>query len=338
MEALRYSSYGSPDEVLRLVDLESDSPGPGEVAIAVLAVPIHLKDLYFMTGRPGFRLPLPAIPGNQGFGRIIDIGSAVSGYDVGDPVHVLHCEPWTQPLRPGTWRGETVVPASSVFPSVDGNPMQMSLVSSSLISADLLLLSAMATLKGEWVIQNAANSSCGRFIIQLAKSRGIKTINVVRRRDFDEELTALGADVVILDDDELSTEVARITEGKMPSVALDAVGGASAGRLANCLASGGAVISYGMASGVVADIPSELLIFKGIVHRGFLMDRDFQALDLSSRSQLFRRLSAMIHEQTVTANVAGGYTLSEFSDAIAHAQKSGEGRNGKVVLLPGGRG
>jgi trans-2-enoyl-CoA reductase len=125
MEALRYSSYGSPDEVLRLVDLESDSPGSGEVAIAVLAVPIHLKDLYFMTGRPGFRLPLPAIPGNQGFGRIIDIGSAVSGYDVGDPVHVLHCEPWTQPLRPGPWRGETVVPASSVFPSVDGNPMRL---------------------------------------------------------------------------------------------------------------------------------------------------------------------------------------------------------------------
>jgi len=56
--------YGEPLEVLELVELETGEPASTEAIVSVLAVPIHLKDLYFVAGRQGFRVPLPATPGN----------------------------------------------------------------------------------------------------------------------------------------------------------------------------------------------------------------------------------------------------------------------------------
>ena len=45
-----------------------------------------------------------------------------------------------------------------------------------------LLLSEYVDLKpGEWVVQNAANSGVGRWVIAFAKTRGLKTVNIVRR-------------------------------------------------------------------------------------------------------------------------------------------------------------
>ena len=57
--------------------------------------------------------------------------------------------------------------------------------------------------KGDWVIQNAANSAAGRAVIQIAHELGYRTVNVVRRKELIEELRAEGGDVVLLDNDEL---------------------------------------------------------------------------------------------------------------------------------------
>ena len=45
--------------------------------------------------------------------------------------------------------------------------------------------------KGQWLLQTAAGSTLGRIVLQIAKLRGFKTINVVRRKDQVNELIAL---------------------------------------------------------------------------------------------------------------------------------------------------
>src|SRR5207244_10680597 len=52
---------------------------------------------------------------------------------------------------------------------------------------------------GDWVAQNAANSGVGRSLIAIAKARGLKTINFVRRTELVPELRAVGGDLVIVD-------------------------------------------------------------------------------------------------------------------------------------------
>lgn len=335
MKALQYTNYGEPRDVLRIADIEVGDPGDGQIGVQVLAVPIHLKDLYFMQGRPGFRTPLPAVPGNQAFGRVTRVGSGRTCFEAGDLVHVLHLEPWNHPLSNGTWREETVVSASSAYRSPClGDPLQMGLVSSSLVSASLLLRQAMEFGQEGWLIQNAANSSCGRYIIQLARSEGIKTINIVRRDDVFDELYDIGADVVVQDHAGLPDEVARFTKRDEVFVALDAVGGVSAGTLARCLRPGGIVISYGMASGRPAEIGQDLIIFQGITHRGFLMDRSIKELHPDERSELFHALSDDIERGALVGRIAQAYALDEFERAIEHAEMPS--RSGKVMLVPNG--
>lgn len=55
-----------------------------------------------------------------------------------------------------------------------------------------MVAEVLAVPEGEWLLQTAAGSVLGRQIIQLAKHRGVKTINVVRRPDLVDELKALG--------------------------------------------------------------------------------------------------------------------------------------------------
>ena len=68
----------------------------------------------------------------------------------------------------------------------------------------LLLLTDIVALKpGDWIIQNVANSAVGRLVIRLARPRGVKTVNVVRRESLFGELKALGADVCVVDGPDL---------------------------------------------------------------------------------------------------------------------------------------
>jgi NADPH:quinone reductase-like Zn-dependent oxidoreductase len=53
-----------------------------------------------------------------------------------------------------------------------------------------MLRNVLAIPKGEWLLQSAAGSELGRMIIRLAKHDGIRTLNVVRRRESVAELHA----------------------------------------------------------------------------------------------------------------------------------------------------
>ena len=69
-------------------------------------------------------------------------------------------------------------------------------------TASLLLDEASDLKPGDWVVQNAANSGVGRSVIPIAKARGLKTINVVRRPELIPELEAIGGDLVVVDEDD----------------------------------------------------------------------------------------------------------------------------------------
>ena len=117
------------------------------------------------------------------------------------------------------------------------------------------------------MIQNAANSAAGRAVIQIAHELGFKTVNVVRRAELIDELRAEGGDVVLMDGEKLRDEVKAATSGAPIRLGLNAVGGESALHLANCLAFGGTLVSFGAMSMQPLKIPTGLLIFKDLRDR-----------------------------------------------------------------------
>ncbi len=100
----------------------------------------------------------------------------------------------------------------------------------------------------------------GGYVIQLAKQRGIKTVNIVRREGLAEELMARGADVVLIDGPNLAADIAKATGNAPIVLALDPVGGDTFGRLADSLGYSGTLVTFGVLSGKPATLDTRRLI------------------------------------------------------------------------------
>src|SRR5258708_29299538 len=136
--------------------------------------------------------PAPTVVGNEGSGRVAAVGPGVTNVKVGD--HVL------APNLGLTWRERLVAPAQGLFPLPDGDRLQLAQLGSNPPTA-ALILSEYADLKpGDWVVQNAGNSGVGRSLIAIAKVRGIRTMSLLRRPEFIDELKAAGAEVVRIEE------------------------------------------------------------------------------------------------------------------------------------------
>lgn len=335
MKAAQYARRGHPPDVVEIVELETGSPTPGEVVIAVEASPINPSDLLTITGEYGVLPPLPAIPGNEGVGRVIAAGA--TGAEVAEVAKVKVGDRVFLPRGAGVWRQELRAPAKGLTPvPADGDPLQLAMAMINPPTAHRMLHDFVELGPGDWLIQNAANSGVGRYVIELAAMAGIHTVNVVRREALVAPLRELGADAVVVDGGELAERVAEATGGAEIGLGLDAIGGAATMRLAGCLATGGTVVNYGLLSGEACKISAEQTVFKDIRLRGFWLARWFQSASRDQRTALYRELVGLMLEGKLSAEVEATYPLERIKEALTHAMA--EGRSGKILLTPAAAG
>ena len=184
--------------------------------------------------------------------------------------------------------------------------------------------------RGDWLIQNAANSAAGRAVIQIAHKLGYKTVNIVRRAELIEELRAEGGDVVLVDGENFVDEVADATGGAPIRLGLNAVGGESALRLANSLAPGSTMVTYGAMSLQPLRIPNGLLIFKDLRFRGIWINKWYDSATPDQRMEAFQELFEMAKRGLLKTKVEKTYPLSEVKAAVAHAARGQ--RSGKIIF------
>lgn len=328
MRVARYTQHGEPSDVITLVDEETPVPGAGEVTIRMEAAPVHLADLYCMQGKERFQPPLPAVPGFEGVGRIAALGSGVSDWSVGDRVF--------PPMACGAWRDALNVSATDLLPAPEGDAAQLSLMPINPPTSYLILEDYGDLQEGDWIIQNAANSNCGRYLIELAKLRGIKTVNVVRRPELIAELVDLGGDVVLVDGDDLSERVMAATGGVPPKLGVDAVNGMATARIASCLADGSTVLAYGMLTGEPCMLPPDVVFIRDIRLEGFYTIRQFGKRSPEEVRKIYDDLFRLFESGELTAKIAATYPLDQVREAIIHAGRRGADRDGKVILTMNG--
>ena len=178
MKRAIYREFGNPVKVLEVVEEDSPALSEGQARIAVLRSPINPSDYIQIAGEYGVRPPLPATAGNEGLGRVTEVNG--QGIAVGQLVLL--------PPGAGCWVSEMTADIRQLVPLPEGDLDQLSMLMVNPATAHLLLTEYVDLKEGDWIIQSAANSGVGHYVVQLAKARGINVACVVRRDSAAPEL------------------------------------------------------------------------------------------------------------------------------------------------------
>lgn len=324
MKRATYAVRGPiPQDVIEAVDVEVPALEAGQVLIEVLAAPINPSDVLTLTGQYGMLPPLPAVGGNEGVGRVVALGPDTATPAVGQTVLL--------PIGCGTWATQVVAEAKRLVPLPnEADPKQLAMMTINPPTALLMLRDFVDLQPGDWVIQNAANSAVGSYLIQLAAMRGLKTVNVVRREAAVEGVKQLGGDVVLVDGDKLAKRVAEATGGARIRLGIDAIGGESTDRLASCLAEGGVLVNYGMMSGESCRVSAASFVFRDVTLRGFWLAKWFRKASPAEQQAVFGEIAQGIISGKLHARVAATYPVEQIKQAVA-AAAAGE-REGKILV------
>lgn len=323
INAAVYEKHGNPADVLRVETSQWPTPAPDEAVVKMLAAPINPADLNQIEGKYPVRPELPATPGFEGAGTVVELGTGVKGLTSAALVILPH--------NVGTWRDALAVKARDLVVVPKGiEPVEAAMLKINPLTAWRLLHDYVELQKGDWLIQNAANSAAGRDVIQIAHELGYKTVNVVRRPELIDELRAEGGDIVLVDNDNLRDQVKSATNGAPIRLGLNSVGGDSALRLANCLAPGGTLVSFGAMSLQPLKIPTGLLIFKDLRFRGIWINKWYDNATASERMDTFQPLFDMVRRGLLKTKVEKPYPLGEVKAAVAHAAQGK--RSGKIIF------
>ncbi len=321
MKALQIEAFGNPAEVVKAVDIpDVGAPAAGEVVIALEASPINQYDLLMIAGGYGYRPRLPAIMGTEGVGRVVAVGAGVQRLKEGDRTLVPFLHP--------TWAERIKTDAPWLRPLPPGDINQFAMMGVNPPTAYLLLTDIVKLLRGSWVLQNGANSGVGRATVAIARSLGLRTVNVVRRDEVVAEMKALGGDVVLIDGPDLARRVAAATEDAPIALALDGVSDTSPMNLMSCLSESGVLVSYGGTSRKPMVVNPGQFIFKKQTIRGFWLLYWYQLAKPDEITAMFDHLTPLIAAGTISAPVAATYGFGQAREAVTKAAESG----GKVLF------
>jgi trans-2-enoyl-CoA reductase len=326
MLSAQYERRGPvPQDVIHAVEIDTPRPAPGQALLEVVAAPNNPSDLLTLTGEYAQLPPLPAIGGREGAGRVVDLGPGTQGPDVGQLVLL--------PPGSGSWSTHVVAEAARLVAlPKEADPEQLAMMTINPPTAALLLSEFVGLGRDEWVIQNAANSAVGLYLVQLARHRGPRTVNVVRREDAVAIVREAGGDVVVVDGDDLADRVAEATGGAAIRLGIDAVGGPATGRLADSLCESAVLVSYGRMSDAPCAVQPDAFIFRDLTVRGFWLASWLRRAPEQRRTELYREMAELIASGVLHAPIHARYDVSEIEEAVAVAA-SGR-RSGKVLIVP----
>ena len=328
MKKIQFSRFGPAAEVLECVE----APDPrlseaDEVAIDMMYMPLNPSDIMMTAGvYGGAPPPLPCDMGREGVGRVVAVGSEVSGFDIGDLV-----VSFTGP----TWQSKIVRKPDALIPLPAGiDVRQAAMLRSGPATAGLMLRDYVDLKSGDWAIQNVGNSAVGTCFAQLAGARGIRTLNIVRREESGAHLLDIPGAVVIEHSGGLTPELKQMVEeatsGEPVRLGLDAIAGPATDAIAQCLANGATLLNYGVLSKEPCQIYGGHLHFRNITMRGFWVSQWLQQATPAAIQELYGGLATQMDAGVLHMAVGAEYEFEQIKDAAAHAAR--ESRDGKILI------
>jgi NADPH:quinone reductase-like Zn-dependent oxidoreductase len=230
-----------PPEVIQIRDTPDSTPKAGDVRIAVRAAGVNFADVMARLGLYPDAPPLPAVVGYEVAGVIDAVGPGVSDFRAGDRVLAL--------TRFGGYATSVVVPATQVFATPSAlSDLEAAAIPVNYLTAAIALYKLANVAAGDTVLVYGAGGGVGIAATQLAKLRQATVIGTASTAKI-AALRTLGVDHLIDHrQQDVATEVRRITGDRGADVILDPIGGRSFTISYRLLAPLGRMVIYGASS------------------------------------------------------------------------------------------
>ena len=323
MKAVEISKNGGP-EVLELKDITLNKPDADEVTIEHKAIGLNYIDTYHRSGL--YPLKLPSRIGAEGAGAITHLGSNIKNFKVGDKVSYAGT-----PL--GAYSTHRNYPTKNLVKVPDNIDLE---VAATLMTKGLttfyLLHKTYPVKSGQTILFHAAAGGVGQIFGQWAKSLGCTVIGTVGTDEKIEKAKSYGYDHVInYNKEKFSKKVLEITDGKGVPVVYDGVGKSTLEGSLECLSVRGMMVSFGNASGPLADIN----VPKSLQPKGLYFIRPSMQQYLSTREKInegSKILFEKIKSGKVKIEIFKKYKLED----VVQAHKDLESRKilGPAVIIP----
>lgn len=266
---VRFHEFGGP-EVLKIEEASSQQPGKGEVRLRVQAIGLNRAESMFFHNQYLEQPRLPSRLGYEAAGVVEGLGPDVDKSWLGKKVSTI---PAFSMTTYGVVGEEAIAPVSAIaeYPP-NLSPAEGTAIWMQYLTAYGALIEFGHLTKGDFIVITAAASSVGIAAIQTAKAEGAISIATTRRSDKKQELIRLGANhVVVTEEDQLVAQVQEITGGKGARIIFDPIAGPVLESLAKVAAHQGIIFEYGALSGQPTPFPLFAAFAKGLSIRGYTL-------------------------------------------------------------------
>ena len=329
MKAVLSKEVGGP-ETLVVEELESPTPGKGEVLIDVAACAINFPDSLIIKDMYQMKPPRPFSPGGEISGTIAALGEGVSGWQVGDRV--------IAGTGAGGLREQVVLSAARLFKVPEGID---------LVQASALLMTYGTTIHGlkdrgdikagDTVLVLGAAGGVGLSAVELAKAYGARVVAAVSTEEKGEVAKRAGADEVVIydrapfDKDQSKALAQQFKDAVGPEgadIVYDIVGGDYSEPALRSIAWEGRFLVIGFPAGI-AKMPLNLTLLKSCDIRGVFWGA-FTAREPERNAANIAELFQLWQDGKIAPLISETYPLDKAHEAIAKLES--RSAIGKLVV------
>ncbi len=305
-------------------------PKRGQVLVRVEASPCNPSDLLLLTGQYGVRKTLPAVPGWEGAGTVVQSGGGFLGRRlVGRRVAF-----GSQADRDGAWAQYVIADANICIPLRAAVDIEQgaSLLINPLTAIGLLHEARRKRHRAG--VSTAAASQLGRMLLKLARKARFPLIHIVRREQQAELLRSLGAEHVLNSEDAGFTDQLRDICARLhATVAFDAVAGEMTGILLEAMPARSTVLVYGLLSGQYCSRINPVdILFQNKRIEGFYLSNWIQRQGMIRTFLAANRVQRMIISGGLHTEVAHRLRLADLQQGLLDYCKNMTA--GKAIVTP----
>ena len=310
-----------PKEVLKIEEIDIEEVSQNQVLIKHQFAGLNFIDINQRKGTYPLK-KLPSIMGMEAAGTIIQIGSNVTRFNVGDKV--THC------MNLGSFSSIMALPESKVIklkPDIDLKIAAAATLQG--LTAQYLLHESYLLKKNSTILMHAAAGGVGQILCQWANQIGAKVIGTVSTKEKEKVAKDNGCHFTInYKEENFKDKVMEITENKGVDVIYDSVGKDTFSIGLKCLALKGRLVSFGVSSGSIDPIDiNSIRSYSGSIATGGLNAFIKKTEEMQKNADI---LFDMISNKKIKVNIENIIPIED----IISAQYKMENRltTGSVIL------